>query len=70
MWPFSNFQYIFRSPGSTAVVSDRITRGFNRSGPMQAVVVDISKVFDKLQCSGILDQIFGPICSFVSKRRL
>ena len=36
LWPFSNIQYAFRSPQSIAdllaVVSDRITRAFNRSG--------------------------------------
>ena len=44
---FSDFQYDFRSPRSTAdlltVVSDRIARAFNRSGATQAVALDISK---------------------------
>ena len=44
---FSDFQYDFRSPRSTAdlltVVSDRIARAFNRSGTTQAVALDISK---------------------------
>ena len=44
---FSDFQYGFRSSRSTAdlltVVSDRIARGFNRSGTTGAVALDISK---------------------------
>ena len=47
MWPFSDFQYGFRSSQSTAdllkVVSDRIDRAFNRSGATRAVALDISK---------------------------
>ena len=46
---FSDFQYGFRSCRSTAdlltVVSDRITRAFNRSG---AVALDIPKAFDRV----------------------
>ena len=46
---FSDFQYGFRSSRSTAdlltVVSDRITRAFNRSG---AVALDIPKAFDRV----------------------
>ena len=49
---FSDFQYGFRSPQSTAdlltVVSDRIGRAFNRSRASQAVVLDISKAFDRV----------------------
>ena len=49
---FSDFQYGFRSSRSTAdlltVVSDRIARAFNRSGATQAVVLDISKAFDRV----------------------
>ena len=49
---FSDFQYGFRSSRSTAdlvtVVSDRITRAFNRSGANQAVALDISKAFDRV----------------------
>ena len=45
---FSNFQYGFRSSRSTVhlvtVVSDKITRAFNRFGAAQAVSPDISKV--------------------------
>ena len=81
---FSDFQYGFRSSRSTAdlltVVSDRIARAFNnRSGSTRAVVLDISKVFDKvwharllhkLKSYGISGQIFGLISSFLSNRRL
>ena len=80
---FSNFQYVFRSSGSTAdlltVVSDRIARAFNRSGATQAVALDISKAFDrvwhagllhKLKSYGISGQIFGLISSFLSNRWL
>ena len=77
---FSDFQYGFRSSGSTAdlltVVSDRIGTAFNRSG---AVALDISKAFDrvwhaallhKLKSYGISGQIFGLISSFLSNRQL
>ena len=43
---FSDFQYVLRSPQSSsdlpAVVSDRITRDFKRSGAIRAVALDIS----------------------------
>ena len=71
---FFDFQYGFRSSQSTAdlltVVSDRIARAFNRSGAPRAVVLDISKAFDrvwdagllhKLKSYGISGQIFGLI---------
>ena len=49
---FSDFQYGFRFTRSTAdlltVVSDRIARGFNRSGATRAVALDISKAFDRV----------------------
>ena len=49
---YSDFQYGFRSSRSTAdllaVVSDRIARAFNRPGPNRAVVLDISKAFDRV----------------------
>ena len=80
---FSDFQYGFRSSRSTAdlltVVSDRIARGFNRSGSTRAVALDISKAFDrvwhagflhKLKSYGISGQIFGLISSFLSNRQL
>ena len=76
MASFSNIQYGFRSSRSTAdfltVVSDRIARGFNRSGATRVVALDISKAFDrvwhtgllhKLKSDGISGQIFGLISS-------
>ena len=49
---FSDFQCGFRSFQSTAdlltMVSDRIARTFNRSGPSRAVTLDISKAFDRV----------------------
>ena len=80
---FSDFEYGVRSSLSTAdlltVVSNRITWTFNRSGATQAVLLDISKAFDrvwhagllyKLKSYGISGQIFGLISSFLSNRRL
>ena len=80
---FSDFQYGFRSSRSTAdlltVVSDRITRAFNRSRATLAVALDKSKafgriwhagLFHKLKPYGISGQIFGLISSFLSNRRL
>ena len=80
---FSDFQYSFRSSGSTAdlltVVSDRIARAFNRSGATGAVALDISTAFDRVWHAGLLHkrtsygisgQIFGLISSFLSKRQL
>ena len=61
------------------VVSDRIAWAFNRSGATQALVLDISKPFDrvwnagllhKLKCCGISGQMFGLISSFFSNRWL
>ena len=61
------------------VVSDRIARAFNRSGATRAVVLDISKTFDrvwhagllhKLKSYGISGQVFRLICSFFSNRQL
>ena len=78
---FSDFQYGFKSSRSTAdlltVVSDRITRAFNRSGATRAVALDISKAFDRVWHAGLLHkrksygisgQIFGLISSFLSNR--
>ena len=80
---FSDFQSGSRSSRSTAdlltVVFDRIARHFNRSGATRAVVLDISKTFDKvwhaglihkLKSSGISDQVFCFISSFLSNIRL
>ena len=70
---FSDFQYGFRSSGSTAdllaVLSDRIAR---------AVALDISKTFHrlwhagllKLKSYGISGQIFDLISSFLMNRQL
>ena len=83
MWPFSDFQYGFRSSRSTpdllTVLSDRIARAFNRSGVTRAVALDISKAFDRVWHAGLLHklksyrisgQIFGLISSFLSNRQL
>ena len=80
---FSDFQYGFRSSQSTedllTVISDRISRAFNRSGTTRAVAFNISKAFDrvwhvgllhKLTSYGISGQIFGLISSFGSNRQL
>ena len=76
---FSDFQYGFRSSRSTAdlliVVSNRITRAFNRPGATQAVALDISKAFDRVWHAGLLHklksyEISGLISSFLSNRRL
>ena len=53
---FPDFQYGFRSSRSTAnlltVVSDRITRVFNRSGATQSVALDISMAFHRVWHDG------------------
>ena len=80
---FFYFQCVFRSSQSTAdlltVVSDRIARAFNRSGPTRTAALDIFKAFDrvwhtgllhKLKSYGISGQIFGFISSFLSNRWL
>ena len=80
---FSDFQYCFRSSGSTADlltdVSDRIATAFDRSMATRAVALDISKAFDRVWHAGILHkrksygisgQIFGLISSFLSNRGL
>ena len=80
---FSDFQYGFRTSGSTAdlltVVSDRIARAFNRSGATRVVALDISKAFDKvwhagllhkLKSYGISGQIFSLVSSFRCNRQL
>ena len=83
MQPFFDFQYGFRSSGSTAdlltVVSDRIARAFNRSETTRAVALNISKAFDRVwrvgllhkrSSYGITGQIFGLISSFLINRWL
>ena len=79
MWPFSDFQYGFRSSETTAtadlltVVSDKIAKAFNRSGATSAVALDMSKAFDwvwhdgllyKCKSYGISGQMFGVISFF------
>ena len=79
----SNFQYGFRSSLSTGdvltVVSDKITRAFNRFGATWAVALDISKSLDRFWHAGLLcklksygssGQIIGLISSFLSNRQL
>ena len=39
------------------VVSDRITRAFNRSGATRAVALDISKAFDRVRHAGLLHKL-------------
>ena len=57
---FFNFQYSFRSSRSTtdplAVVPDRISRAFNRSGATQAVALDISKAFERVRHAALLQK--------------
>ena len=75
---FSDFQYGFRSSQSTAdllkVLSDRIARVFDSSGATRTMALDISKAFGrvghagflhKLKSSGVSDQVFGLISSFL-----
>ena len=83
MWPFSDFQYGFRSSQSTedllTVESDRIATAFKRSGDTRALTLDISHAFDrvwhaglhyKLKSYGISGQIYGLISFFLSSRWL
>ena len=80
---FSDLQYGFRSPRSTAdlltVVSDRIAGAFNRSRATRAVALDISKAFDRVPHAGLLyklklckfsGQMFGLLFSFLNNRQL
>ena len=83
MWPFSDFQYSFRSSRSTAdlltVVSNRIARAFNSYGASQTLARYIFKAFDRVWHAGLLHkhksyrisgQIFGLISSFLRTRQL
>ena len=58
---FSDFQYIFKSSQSTAdpltIVSDRPARAFNRSGATRAVVLDISRAFNRVWDPGLLHKL-------------
>ena len=60
---FSDFQYGVRSSRSTidllTVVSDRITRAFNRSGATQAVALDTFKAFNRVWHVGLLQKPKG-----------
>ena len=76
MWPFSDYQYGFRSRSTAdlpTVVSDRIAWVFNRSGATPGVALDTTKAFDKVWHAGLLQklksyviagQIFGLISFF------
>ena len=70
---------LFNQLQISSVVSDRIAKGFNKSGATQTVALDIFKTSDrvwhdgllhKLKSYGISGQIFGLISSFLSNRRL
>ena len=54
---FLIYSIVLRSSQSTAdlptVVSDRIARAFNRSEATRAVVLDISKAFDRAWHAGL-----------------
>ena len=81
---FSDFEYGVRSSLSTAdlltVVSNRITWTFNSSGATQAVLLDISKAFDRFWHAGLLyklnktyrisGQEFGLISPFLGNRQV
>ena len=61
MWPFSDFQYGFRSSQSTAdlvtVLSDRTAMVFNRPGATHVVALDKSKAFDTVLHAGLLKKL-------------
>ena len=61
MWPFSDFQYGFRSSRSTAdlltVASHRIAKAFNRSEATRAIALDISRAADKVWYVGLLHKL-------------
>ena len=61
MWPFSVFQYCFRCSRSTpnllTVLSDRIARVFNISGPAQAIALCILKAFYRVWHAGLLHKL-------------
>ena len=80
---FSYFQYGFRSSQLTSslltVISDKVTRAFNRSAATSTVALDIPKAFGrvwhaglllKLKFYGISGQILSLILSFLSNRLL
>ena len=54
MWPFSDFQYGFRSSWSTVdVLTDVTGRAFNRSGANRALALGLSKTFDRFWHAGL-----------------
>ena len=61
MSPFSDLQYGFRSSQSTAdfltVISDIIARHFNWSRATSAVVLNISKAFDRVWHASLLHKL-------------
>ena len=78
---FQFFQYDFSSSQATAdlltVVSDKIVSVFNWSWATQAVVLDISKVFERVWHAGLLHKlksyknsgwVFDLILSFLSNK--
>ena len=51
---FSDIQYSFKSTADIlTVVSNRITRAFDRSGATQAIALDISIAFDRVWHAGL-----------------
>ena len=58
---FPDLQYGFRSSQSTAdlltVMSDKITRAFNKSGATRAVALDISKAFNRVWHAVLLPKL-------------
>ena len=79
MWHFFDCQYGFRFSQLTAdlhtVASDRIVRAFNRFGHYRAVILDISKAFDRVWHPGLLHKLksygsLGLSSSFLDNRRL
>ena len=68
---FCDLQFGFRSSRSTAdfltVAFDRTVRAFNRSGATRAVVLDISKAFDRVCHAGFLHKFksFTEFQSFI-----
>ena len=61
MWRFCVFQYCFRCSRSTpnllTVLSDRIARVFNISGPTQAIPLCILKAFYRVWHAGLLHKL-------------